>query len=410
MNIFNIEPDELYYSMNNFKNIGLGFQTYENPEYSGKTVTLNGKDLIHFANCSYLGLEKNPIIIESAIQAIKQYGTQNSMSRAFISSPQYLEIEALFREIFHGYPILYPTTTLGHCSTLPLLAKDKDAIILDAYVHASVRMASQICKANGTFVIISKHNDMDHVRYLVKRLKKDGYRNIWYCADGIYSMQGDVCDVKGLQQLLDEEENVYAYVDDAHGIGCIGEKGSGYVIGNFGLHKKMIVAGSLSKTLALSGGFLIIPDKELADYLKLTGHTLIFAAPLPPVILGALIASFKLFAAGKMAKLQEELIELIVYFRTNCQNLSIPLATNVVSPIQLITIGNEEKILNVQKKLFDKGFYASVAAYPAVSKGNEGIRISITTHITKKDIDRLLESLVEILKTEKMKTPIAEEF
>ena len=222
MNIFNIEPDELYYSMNNFKNIGLGFQTYENPEYSGKTVTLNGKDLIHFANCSYLGLEKNPIIIESAIQAIKQYGTQNSMSRAFISSPQYLEIEALFREIFHGYPILYPTTTLGHCSTLPLLAKDKDAIILDAYVHASVRMASQICKANGTFVIISKHNDMDHVRYLVKRLKKDGYRNIWYCADGIYSMQGDVCDVKGLQQLLDEEENVYAYVDDAHGIGWIG--------------------------------------------------------------------------------------------------------------------------------------------------------------------------------------------
>jgi 7-keto-8-aminopelargonate synthetase-like enzyme len=216
-------------------------------------------------------------------------------------------------------------------------------------------------------------------------------------------MHGNVCDVKGLQKLLDEEENFYAYVDDAHGVGWCGKNGSGYVIGNFGLHEKMIVAGSFSKSFAVSGGFLIVPDKILADYLKLTGQTFIFSAPVPPASLGALISSTKLHLSKGITLYQNDLLNLILYFRKISQELSLPIVTKDITPIQLLRIGNTEDILKVQKKLIDKGFFLSTAGYPIVNKNDGGVRISLTRHLKNADIDNLLENLQEILEVEHIK-------
>jgi 7-keto-8-aminopelargonate synthetase and related enzymes len=397
MNKFNIEPDELYYSMKHFQEVGCGVQYFEDPEYDGRTITVKNKKLLHFANCSYLGLEKYPDLVNGAIQATLKYGTQTSMSRGFLSSPLFLELESFLSQIFTGFPIVYASTTVAHYSVLPILAKEGDAIILDAFAHNSIRMASQLCKANGVFVLVSRHNDMDHVKYLIKRLKKEGYKNIWYCADGIYSMHGNVCDVKGLHTLLDQEENFYAYVDDAHGTGWCGKNGSGFVIGNFGLHPKMIVIESLSKSIGVTGGAVVVPDKKLSDYLKITGHTFIFATPLTPSTIGALIASLKLHLSDQISNFQKELLELIYYFRRKSKELDLPVVTKDITPIQLLRIGSTEKLLQVQRKLIDKGFFPSTAAYPAINKGDGGIRVSITRHITKLDIDNFLENVRNIL-------------
>ncbi len=400
MNIFNIETNELYQTIKHFQKDGCVSQYFDNSEYNGRTITVNNKKLLNFANCSYLGLEKHPLLIEGANEACIKYGTQNSMSRSLLSNPLYLEIESTLSKIFSGFPIVYSSTTLAHYAAMPILMNDKCAIILDAYVHNSVRTASQVCISNGTFVLVARHNDMEHLRYLIKRLKKEGYQQIWYCADGIYSMHGDVCNVKELQKILDEEENFYAYVDDAHGIGWSGKNGCGYVIGNYGLHKKMIVIGSFSKSMATAGGFLVVPDKQLADYLKLTGHTYIFSIPMPPSILGSLSASLKLHLTDEIIPYQNELLELILYFRKRCFELSISIATKDITPIQLLKIGNTDSTLEVQKKLINKGFFATIAVFPAVSKEDGGIRITITRHLKKTDIDDLIENLKNILVTE----------
>ena len=400
MNSFNIEPNKLYYTIKHFQKDGCVAQYFEDSNYNGRTIMVNNKTLLNFANCSYLGLEKHPLLIEGAIEACMKYGTQNSISRSLLSNPLYLEIESTLSKIFPGFPVIYSSTTLAHYAALPLLMKEKSAIILDAYVHNSVRTASEACVSKGTFVLVSRHNDMEHLRYLIKRLKKEGYQQIWYCADGIYSMHGDVCNVKELQKILDEEENFYAYVDDAHGIGWTGKHGCGYVIGEYGLHEKMIVAGSLSKSVATSGGFLIVPDKTLSDYLKLTGHTFIFSAPMPPASLGSVAASLKMHLTSEIVQYQKELVELIIYFKNKCRELSLSIAYEDMTPIQLIKIGDIEKILKVQKRLMNEGFFATMAVYPAVSIGDGGIRISITRNITKTDIDNLLESMKKILLTE----------
>jgi 7-keto-8-aminopelargonate synthetase-like enzyme len=397
MNNFNIEFNELYPVVKHLQENGCAFQYYTDSFYDGRTVTINNKELLHFANCSYLGLETHPALVEGSISAIKKYGTQNSMSRAMLSSPLYKELQENLKKVFPGYPVVFPTTTLSHCSALPLLIHKNDAIIMDAYVHNSVRMASQLCKANGTFVVISKHNDMEHVKYLIYRLKKEGHRNIWYCADGIYSIHGNLCDIEGLNKLLDKEENFYAYVDDAHGTGWCGKNGSGYVIGKYGLHKKMIVVESFAKSMAASGACIIVPDKITAEYLSLTGQTMIFSGPLQPAVLGALVASVKLHLTDEIKAYQNELLFLIKHFREKSKALELPIITKDETPIQLLQIGGMEKTYRVLKGLIDLGFFPMTAGYPAIAKGDEGIRITITRHLTLSDIDRFVLSVKKII-------------
>ena len=404
MQSIDIEDVELYNSIKKLQQNGCAFQYLDNKQYNGRLLSINNKKLINFANCCYLGLEKHPMLIKAAIKSIEKFGTQNSTSRGLFSSSLYAEIEVLLKKIFSGFPVVYASTTLAHYSALPTLVGERDAIILDGYVHNSIRMASEVCKANGTFVLISKHNDFEHLRYLIKRLKKEGYKKIWYCADGVYSFHGDFCNIPELHKLLDEEENFYAYVDDAHGIGWCGKHGSGYVIGNYGLHEKMIVIGSLSKSIAASGGFLIVPDKKVADILTLTAHSLIFSIPMAPAALGTVVASLKLHISNEIIQYQNELAELIQYFKLKSQEYELPFYTKDFSPIQLLRIDSNHHVINAQKNLINKGFLSSTAAFPAVKKGEEGLRISITRHITKKDIDRYLKAIKDEIKIEN-KTP-----
>ncbi len=398
MNKFNIQPSDLYFAIKKIQNEGCGVLHYEGEEYNGRTFSLNEKKMIHLANCSYMGLERHPLLIEGAKEALDMHGTQVSMSRSLVESPLYHEIEINLKKIFNHNPIVYGLTTLAHYSALPILIKEDDAIILDAYVHNSVRTASEICRARGTIVLTGKHNDMENLRYLIRRLKKEGYKNVWYLADGIYSMHGDVCNVEHLNQLLDEEDNFYAYIDDAHGVSWCGKNGSGYVIGNFGLHEKMIVAGSLSKSFATTGGFLIVPDKTLADYLKLTGHTYIFSSPIPPSSLGAINASLKFHLTPEAITYQQEVWDLIMYFKNQCKSLSIPIHSNCITPIQLIRIGNRDKTIKIQKHLINNGYFPSLAIYPAVSMEDSGIRVSLTRNLTKTDVDQFLSCIQPVLK------------
>ncbi|MBN1157986.1 MAG: aminotransferase class I/II-fold pyridoxal phosphate-dependent enzyme [Bacteroidales bacterium] len=394
---FNVEISDLYQTVKHLQENGCAFQYFEGPGFDGRTITVNNRKLLHFASCSYLGLETHPVLINGSVEAVRRYGTQTPSSRAMLSSPLYRELEEQLKLIFPGHVIVTQTVTLAHCSVLPLLIGEKDAIILDAYVHNSVRMASQLCRANGTFIIVSRHNDMEHVRYLIYRLKKDGYRNIWYCADGIYSIHGNMCDVAGLQKLLDEEENFYAYVDDAHGTGWCGKNGSGYVIGSYGLHEKMIVVESFAKSMVSSGGGIVVPDRLIADYIGLTGQTMIFSGPIQPAILGSLVACVKLHLTGEIAAYQNELLGLIRYLRQRSRSLGLPVVTNDETPIQLLRIGSMEKTYRVLKGLIERGYFPMTAGYPAIAKGDEGIRITVTRHLTKEDIDGFLSSVQELI-------------
>jgi len=394
-----IQKESFYQLIKEGIDLKVGYLDLDSKKLTGRYVHINGKKKLYFANCSYLGLETDSRLIEAAKQAASNYGIILSNSRAFLSSPLYKELESYINKIIPGHSIITTTTSLGHCSTLPAIIDKDDLIILDFHVHNSVKMGANLCAINGTDIkYLRSHNDMEYLRRMVDDPENDNYKRIWFLGDGIYSMQGEFLDLKGLKKVLNYKENLFAYIDDAHGFGWIGKNGSGYITEDSEeIHLKIISAVSMCKSFGTSGGIITFPNKELKDRVNTIGQTQIFSAPITNPVLGASIASAKLFLTDELSVMQGELLELILYFRKRCKESQIPLKTKSITPIQFIEIGDSVEVYKLGVYLLEKGIYCSLAVYPAVRRKHGGFRVSISRHLKKEDIDYLVTTLEELI-------------
>lgn len=354
-------------------------------------ITIKGKSLFNFSSCSYLGLETDPRLKQGAIEAVQNYGTQFSCSRAYVSNKLYGDLELLLERIFDNNPIIVtPSVTLGHQSALPVLISENDLIIRDQAVHNSVTQASYLTAAKENKVV--RHNSVEQLEQMIAHHQND-YKQIWYLADGIYSMYGDKACMEDLVKLLYKYDNFYLYVDDAHGMSWYGENGKGFVMQNVGIHEKMVVAVSLNKSFAAGGGALIFQDARLRDKVRNCGGTLTFSGPIQPANLGAAIESAKIHLTHEIKERQENLAENIDFFIERCQDLRLPLVNIDQTPIFYIGVGQTEIGYRIVSRLLQGNFYVNMAAFPAVSKSRAGIRIPITLNNSKRQIEVLLHYL-----------------
>ena len=274
------------------------------------TLRLKEKEIINFGSCSYLGLEFDRRMIDASKDAVENYGTEFSSSRAYVSSIHYEELENNFKKLFDAPSIVVPTTTLGHIAAIPVLVNNNDAVILDHQVHNSVHMAVNLLKPRGIHVELVRHNRMDLLEDRVKKLRQK-YARIWYMADGVYSMYGDASPVDKVYELLNRYSELYYYVDDSHGMSCYGQHGRGYALNEKPIHQQMIFAASLAKGFATGGAVLVFPNKELARRVRTCGGPLITSGPMQPAQLGAAISSVKIHLSNEIYSLQEDLHENI---------------------------------------------------------------------------------------------------
>ena len=131
----------------------------EDDRLDGRTVTINGRRLVNFGSCSYLGLETHPALKAGAMEATERYGTQFSSSRAYLSAPQYTDAEALLGAIFGRPAMITSSTSLGHIAALPTVVGSRDALILDHQVHHSVQTAARLAQTQGATVALVPHSD-----------------------------------------------------------------------------------------------------------------------------------------------------------------------------------------------------------------------------------------------------------
>ncbi|MEL7342812.1 MAG: aminotransferase class I/II-fold pyridoxal phosphate-dependent enzyme, partial [Bacteroidota bacterium] len=207
---------------------GVAHLVTEDSRFDGRHIQLSGKNCINFGSCSYLGIELDNRMKTAAMKAVEKFGTQFSSSRAYVSLGLYDELETHLEKMFQAPVIVSASTTLGHLSAIPVIVGDNDAVILDHQVHASVSMACQTLRGKGTHIELVRHNNIEMLESRIKKLK-DQYDKIWYMADGVYSMYGDFAPVEELAFLLEKYEQLHLYLDDAHGIGWKGLRGTGHV-------------------------------------------------------------------------------------------------------------------------------------------------------------------------------------
>lgn len=376
--------------------MGITHLTIEDENLDGRHIQVNGKKMINFGSCSYLGMELDERLKEAAIDSIKRYGTQFSCSRAYVSVTQYGEAEALLEKIFKRPIILAPTVTLGHATNIPVIIGDEDAVILDHQVHNSVQSSAEKLKNRGIPLELLRHNRMDILEDRIAALTAS-HSKVWYFADGVYSMYGDFAPVKELYALMDKYDNFYVYIDDSHGMGWAGEHGAGYVASQGPLHEKLYLVTGLAKSFGVCGGVLVYPDAKIRRRVRNCGGPMIFSGPIQPANLGAIIASAKIHLSEEITRRQEALQKRMRYFMEAAKLYNLPIISPVASPIFFIGVGKPEVGYKMIQRLMNEGHYLNISVFPSVPYINTGLRIPITIHHTLDDIDSLLRCIAKHL-------------
>ncbi len=375
------------------KRIGIGhLATKSLPNGHTKAIDIHGKKIVPFSLSDYLMLMHDERIINGAIDSIRENGFNLSISREFLHLHKTDEAEEILAQVFDNPVVLYPKTTLAHVGALPLLIDSKDAVILDHHVHATIAMAADMVRAHGAHLEPVRHNNMQKLEERIIELRKT-HPKVWYLADGVYSMYGDVFPAREIEVLLNKYEEFYVYVDDAHGVSWTGKNGSGHVLSQIRQHPKMILAVSFGKGFGAGGGAIVCPSEEIKKLLVYLSGPLMFTGPLESTTLGGLIASSKIHLSPEITVLQSRLKELIDYFYDRCDELGLPLVDKTRTPTAFFPMGKSENIYISGKVFLSEGFSVTAGLYPAVPMKNVGIRVQITLYQEISDVEKLLQAM-----------------
>ena len=311
-----------------------------------------------------------------------------------LSVTPYGEAEEILSEMFSCPVIIAPSITLAHQSCIPIIVEENDAVLIDNRAHESMQLPVQMLELRNIPIEVIKHNNLDEIEEKIIALK-DSHRHIWYFCDGVYSIFGDFAPVKELKELLDRYEQFHVYADDAHGVSWAGKNGSGYVPSQVPTHPRLFLISSLAKGFGCTGGAIVIPNDEMRNRIRNCGTTLIFSNPLPPSVLGSIIASAKIHLSPEIYERQRELQRRISLFNQTARLYNLPLISDNKSPINFVPLGKDAVGFNLTKRLFNFGFYTNWSVFPSVPMNQSGVRILITLHHTVEDIERLLAVLAK---------------
>ncbi|MEZ4985996.1 MAG: aminotransferase class I/II-fold pyridoxal phosphate-dependent enzyme [Saprospiraceae bacterium] len=360
-------------------------------------LNLLEKPMISFVYCDYLGLSQDKRVIDGAKAMLDRYGTYTAVSRAFVGLDITRQTENMLRMIFKKPVAVSPRTTLAHTAALPVITHSDDAIILDHQVHTSVRNAVDLLRSYGNKVEVVRHNRIDQLEARIQKLSEI-HPKVWYMADGIYSMYGDTFPATEIKRLLDTYPTFHVYVDDAHGMGWIGENGAGYVRSQIAHHDRLFLVTSLGKGFGSGGAAIVCPDEATKERIVYCGSPFIFTSPAEPAMLGAIQASAAIHLSDELKIRQADLMEKIILFRDYAMHLGLPLIEpDSLTPIFFIGVGRPEVGYEVCQQMQEKGYYLSIGVYPAVPVNNTGMRATITVLHQPEQIKSMLEELARIL-------------
>lgn len=373
---------------------GLFFQTCSDAELHGRTVTLHGRPMLSFSSCSYLGLELHPAVRAGAHDAIDRYGTQFSCSRGYLSAPIYTELEGTLEALFGASVLVTPSTTMAHLAALPVLATEKDAVVLDHQAHHSIHMGANQARAGGAVVEMVRHDRLGEACDVVRRLAQKA-KTVWFCSDGVFSMYGDLAPIGVLQAILDVAPNVRLYIDDAHGMSWAGTHGCGSFLSRFPMSERVVLATSFAKGFGAGGGCLVFSNPAERDQVRLSGGPLVFSGPMQPPMMGAALASAKIHLSNEITGLQETLRARVLQAnQLLCSSGIPPIAVNE-SPIIFLLCGLPRVAFRVAEKLTKDGIYVNCSVFPTVPMKRAGIRFTVTSAHSADEIGHAVSRLAE---------------
>lgn len=354
------------------------------------TITYEGRELLMFGSNSYLGLTTHPQIKEAAKTALDKYGSGCAGSR-FLNGTIDLHIqleEKLAAFVGKEAAVVFSTGFQVNLGVISCLTGRNDYILIDEYNHASIIDGARLSYSK---TIKYAHNDMEDLRDKLSSLPENSIKFI--VTDGIFSMEGDIVDLKSLIKVAKEFDAV-VMVDDAHSLGVLGNNGSG-TASYFNLQEDVdLIMGTFSKALASVGGF-IAGDEKTIDYIRHNARSLMFSASMPPASAASVISALEIIMAepDRIQKLWDNTNYAIQKFRS----LGFDIGKSE-SPIIPIYIRDNEKTFLLTKMLLEEGVFVNPVVSPAVPTQSTLIRFSLMATHTIEQIDTAIDKITEISK------------
>jgi 8-amino-7-oxononanoate synthase len=351
-------------------------------------VVIQGRKLLMFGSNSYMGLTNHPKVKEAAKKAIDMYGSSCSGSR-FLNGTSRLHIELEERLADHvgkESALIFTTGFQTNLGTVASLTGRNGVIILDELDHASIIEGSRLSFSR---VLKFAHNDMKDLEKLLQSVQVEKIKMI--VIDGIFSMEGDICNLPEITRLANKYEAL-VMVDDAHALGVIGEKGKG-TANHFGLTEQVdIIMGTFSKSLASVGGY-IATTTETVNYLKHHSRPMIFSASIPPSAVAAALAALEIIQTEP--ERQEKLWTNTAYIANALQELGFDINTSE-TPIIPIYIRDNYLTFQFTQRLFEEGIFVNPVVSPAVRSDSSLLRLSIMATHTRDQLDEAIGKIEKV--------------
>ena len=351
-------------------------------------VVINGKKRLNLTSNNYLGLAHHPEMVKAAKEAIDKYGVGAGAVRSIAGTMDlHLKVEealAKFKE--REAAILFQSGFCSNSGVIPTIIRKEDVIFSDELNNASVIDGCRLSKAP---ILRYKHNDMAELEKLIKENMQ--YERKYIVTDGVFSMDGDIADLKTVAE-LGEKYDCVTMVDDAHGEGVLGKGGRG-IVNHLGLGDRIdIEVGTLSKAFGCAGGFAA-GRKELIDWLKQRGRPFLFSNALSPCEAAGVLKAIELLE--KSDALVKKVWENSAYFKSNMKEAGFDIGHSA-TPITPVMLGEESIAHGMSKRLFEDGVFAMALGYPTVPKGKARIRVMVSAGHDKKDLDYGIEKFIAI--------------
>lgn len=363
------------------------FHALETPQDT--EVKMDGKRIIMIGSNNYMGLTNDSRTAQAAKEAIDKYGTGCSGSR-FLNGTLVLheQLEAELADFFNKDDALtFSTSFQTNLGIISSIIGRHDYIFNDAENHASIVDACRLSFARKTLKY--EHNNLDELEEKLKRVPDSAGKLI--ITDGVFSMSGDIAKLPELVE-LSKKYGARLMVDDAHGVGMIGDCGRG-TASHFGLEEEVdIIMTTFSKSLASLGG-CIAASAEVINYVKHKSRPFIFSASIPPGNAAAAREALRIMKAEPQR--QKDLIEISNYMRARLKEAGIPIIEGETAIIPVFTYDMNRTFL-ITKMLFEEGVYVNPVIPPAVKDGECMLRTSYTATHTKEQMDTAVDAFKRV--------------
>lgn len=350
---------------------------------SGPEVIINGRSMIMLGSNNYLGLTQHPHVVEAARAAIDKYGTGCTGSRLLNGTlALHEELERRLAAFMRKEAALVFTTGFQvNLGVISALVGRNDVLVLDRADHASIVDGARLAFGK---TVRYPHNDMAQLERILQT--HAGSSGLLIVVDGVFSMEGDLCDLPRIVALA-KEYGARVMVDDAHGVGVMGPGGRG-TAAHFGLDDAVdLVMGTFSKSFASTGGF-IAGSEEVIYFIKHTARAFLFSASIPPASAAAALAALDVIEEEPV--LVDKLWANSNRMKRALDGLGFDTGAST-TPVIPIVVGEEYRLAFLWRKIFDSGVFVNAAVAPAVEPDRALLRTSYMATHEPRHLDRALE-------------------